>query len=294
MIYALKQTFSGVPRVVAHVGLVTAIALFAQPAAAQSSVDEALLTIERPAQFYAQMPVMATEVGPLLEVADKNKIPPLVQKGAQLARTAFDEPQTMADIRAALANAPDPGALGRDLPAIAARFREHEAVLDTMSAADLQAASPGYEARLDARSDKGAIRKLAFLMAAPDLGSETVVTGRRMKWIYETIILGNAAKLRSLSNAEVEKGVTHIIDYTRKAPLDEQAGPFTRGVTLEGWRLRKQAVLAQLSKEDVAALLAFYSSASGRAKRAALVDTFIDHNDQGARTVIKGLLDSAR
>jgi hypothetical protein len=294
MIDVLKQKFGQVPRAIARVGVAATFALSAVGAMAQANVDEAMLTIERPADFYAQMPTIAAEIGPVLEVADKDKIPAVVEQGGRLARTAFDEARAMAEIRAAMAKAPDAGALGQDLPAIAARFREHQAVMETMTVDQLQAAGPKYDALLKARSDTGAIRKLAFLMAAPDLGTETVVTGKRIKWIYESIILGNADKLRTLSDDEVEKGVRQILEYTRKVPLDEQPGPFMRGPTLEGWRLRKQAVLAQMSKEDVAALLAFYSSASGRAKRAAVVDTFVASNDQAARAVIMGLLATRR
>jgi len=294
MIDVLKQTFAAMSRTITRVGVAAALSLCVLPAIAQTTVDEAMLTIERPAAFYAQMPRIAADIGPVLEVADKDKIPAVVQQGSELARSAFDESRFMAEIRAAMAKAPDAGALGRDLPAIAARFREHEAVIEAMSADQLQAAGPSFDAQLKARDDTGAIRKLAFLMAAPDLGTETVVTGKRMKWIYESIILGNAQKLRTLSDDEVEKGVRQILEYTRKAPLDEQPGPFMRGPTLEGWRRLKQAVLAQLSKEDVAALLAFYSSASGRGKRAAIVDTFTASNDQAARAVIMGLLVTRR
>jgi hypothetical protein len=294
MIELLKQKFAALPRAVARAGVAAALALCTLPALAQTSVDDAMLTIERPAAFYAQMPGIAAEIGPVLEVADKERIPAVVQQGSQLARTAFDAPRLLTETRATMAKAPDAGALGKDLPAVAARFREHEAVIDAMSADQLHAAAPTYEAKLKARDDTGAIRKLAFLMAAPDLGTETVVTGKRIKWIYESIILGNANKLRTLSDDEVEKGVRQILEYTRKVPLDEQPGPFMRGPTLEGWRLRKQAVLAQMSKEDVAALLAFYSSASGRAKRAAIVDTFVASNDQAARAVIMGLLATRR
>jgi hypothetical protein len=294
MIHALKATLSAVPRGIARVGAAAAFAFAASTAMAQSAVHEALIAIERPAAFYAQMTATAGAIGPLLEVADKDKIPPVVKQADELSRKAFNEQQVMAEIRAALAQTPDAGATGQDLPAIAARFREHEAVLDAMSLEQLQAANPKYEATLKARPDLGSIRKLAVLMAAPDLGGETAVTGKRMKWIAETIILNNPLRLRKLDEAEVERGIAQIIRQTRTEPLDERAGAFMQGVTIEGWRLRKQAVLAQLPTEDVATLLAFYSSAPGRAKRAALLQAFTTNSDKAARAVITGLMANVR
>lgn len=294
MIHAQSQNFSAVyariRRTAVRAGLVAVVAAAAFPALAQTAVDEALLTIERPAMFYSQMPRIAGAMNsPALEVADKRKIPALTQQGEKLARVAFDETKTMADIRAALAKTPDAGAVGKDLPAIAARFREHEAVLDAMSAEQAQAAGANYDAQLNARADKAAIQKVSSLMAGPVLAGEHMVTAKRFKRIYEAIILGNTDKLRAMSPAEVEQGAREILQMSRD-PKEDQPGPFMHQVMMDSWRLRKQAVLAQLSKADVAALQTFYASPAGRAKRAALVDTFVASNDKAATQVIKGLM----
>lgn len=294
MIHASMQHFSnarvGIRRVALQAGLAAAFAGFSMASLAQTAVDEALLTIERPAMFYSQMPRIAGAMNsPALEVADKRKIPALTQQGEKLARVAFDETKTMADIRAALAKTPDAGAVGKDLPAIAARFREHEAVLDAMSAEQAQAAGAKYDAQLNARADKAAIQKVSSLMAGPVLAGEHMVTAKRFKRIYEAIILGNNEKLRAMSPAEVEQGAREILQMSRD-PKEDQPGPFMHQVMMDSWRLRKQAVMTQLSKADVAALQAFYASPAGRAKRAALVDTFVASNDKAATQVIKGLM----
>jgi len=293
MTHASTQHFfnarAGIRRVATQAGLAAALAGFSLTSLAQTAVDEALLTIERPAIFYSQMPKIAGAMNsPALEVADKRKIPALTQQGEKLARVAFDEPKTMADIRAALAKTPDAGAVGKDLPAIAARFREHEAVLDAMSAEQAQSAGAKYDAQLNARADKAAIQKVSSLMAGPVLAGEHMVTAKRFKRIYEAIILGNTDKLRAMSPAEVEQGTREILAMSRDK--EDQPGPFMHQLMMDSWRLRKQAVLAQLSKADVAALQAFYASPAGRAKRAALVDTFVASNDKAATQVIKGLM----
>jgi hypothetical protein len=195
----------------------------------------------------------------------------------------------MADIRAALAKTPDASAVGKDLPAIAARFREQEAVLDAMSIEQAQAAGPKYDAQLNARADKAVIQKVSSMMAGPVLAGEHMVTAKRLKRIYEAIILGNTDKLRAMSPTEVEQGTREILEMSRD-PKEDQPGPFMHQRTIDSWRLRKQAVMAQLPKADVAALQTFYASPAGRAKRAALVDTFMASNDRAATKVIKGLM----
>ena len=195
----------------------------------------------------------------------------------------------MADIRAALAKTPDAGTLGKDLPAIAARFRQHEAVLDAMSSEQAQAVGAKYDAQLNARADKAAIQQVSSMMAGPVLAGEHMVTAKRFKRIYEAIILGNTEKLRAMSTAEVEQGASEILQMSRD-PREDQPGPFMHQLMMDSWRLRKQAVMAQLSKADVAALQTFYASPAGRAKRAALVDTFMASNDKAATKVITGLM----
>lgn len=274
--------------------LATVLACLALPAGAQERVDKALLQIENPAAFYSEMPVLAGAIGPALEVADKKRIPPLAKRGEQLARTAYAERPAMDDFRKALAAAPDAGAAGNGLEAVAARFRKQEAVLDAMSIDQLQKAAPKYEAALAARADKAAIQQVSTLMVAPELGGETVLTAKRLKRTYETIIVGDAAKLMSQDRKVIDAAVRQLLDETRKAPPDTRAVPFMRELTVQNWRLRKQAVLAQLPKEDVAALLAFYTSPAGRAKRTALLDTFASRNDKAGMAVIMGLLEGTK
>ena len=73
---------AGIRRVAMQAGLAAALAGFSLASLAQTAVDEALLTIERPAIFYSQMPVIAGSMNsPALEVADKRKIPALTQQG---------------------------------------------------------------------------------------------------------------------------------------------------------------------------------------------------------------------
>jgi hypothetical protein len=281
-------------RAAPFVALALSLAAWALPAVAQERVDKALLTIENPAAFYAQMPAVAGAMGPALEVKDKQQIPALTKRGEQLARTAYAEQPAIDEIRKAMAAAPDAGASGKDLDAVAARFRKQEAVLDAMNMDQLQKAGPGYEAKLAARADKAAIQQIANLMVAPDLAGETVLTAKRLKRVYETIIVGDAAKLMAQPKTVIDTAVSQLIDETRKAPPDTQAAPFMRELTVQSWRLRKQAVLAQLPKEDIAALLAFYTGPSGRAKRAALLNTFSARNDKAGTTVVMGLLEGAR
>lgn len=275
--------------------VVMCLATVAGHSVASQQTDDALLLIEQPEQFYRQMPVVARTLNwPLIEVREREAIPALARHGGEIAEQLYDVNKTMAQIRDGLKTVDD--AVDHDrLPGIASRLRAADDAFAALSFEALQAKDREIQAKVDGRPDKAVIARLAQSMAAPAFGGETVLTAQRFKWVYEAHIAGSMKELSQLSHDELDAGVSSIITTTRSTANVDQRIPLLQPSFRESaLRMRRQAILSEMPAQDVADLAAFYESAAGRAKLAAMNDVFRRRNDEDGHAVLMKLVEEAQ
>ena len=124
-------------------------------------------------------------------------------------------------------------------------------------------------------------------MAAPEFAAEQVLTLQRMEWAIRSA-LTEKDRLAALDEAARQGEAARVIRSSRAASDEESDLPQTRAAAREMVLLRRQVALAQLAESDINALLQFYESEAGRAKREALVSAFAAENDQDGREALAG------
>lgn len=131
-------------------------------------------------------------------------------------------------------------------------------------------------------------------MVAPELAGETVVTAKRVKWVYETLIVERPARLDAIDAAEVSAGIEVIMTRTHGSDHNDQLPLLRRNDTQRMWKERRQVVLAQLSPEDVAELHRIYATATTRARINVLRAAFRSRNDADGRQFMTKMIGEGR
>jgi hypothetical protein len=258
-------------------------------ARADDELDKALIRIERVPSFYARMSEAAQIDRPLLEVAEDRPRSAVRARGMELAREIYSVPRAVEDVRSAMgiaAKSPDAGRL----PDIASRLDAIHASIEGKTVEELQALGKKWEARYRSRLDRKKIDAISSAMATPVLAGETVVTARRMKWVYETMIVETPARLRAVDANAFDAGLKTIMARTREPDHPNQPTPLRRNDMERMWREQARAVISQLDAQDVATLHRFYASPPVRRKIAALKTAFRTRNDTDGLSFMNRML----
>ena len=161
----------------------------------------------------------------------------------------------------------DPEAFSR----AAAAFEAGRGKIARIYEAQDQTAAKEIEARLADPETGARIRQLTDLMAAPELAVETAFTSQLMYAAMEAFSDPSAAELASSDTRNVAASLRS---------RNENEKPIAKDAA----RLEEQGqlsfVLATLSSEDLSVLLDYYRSSGGKAKRQALVDSYVKVSDQ--------------
>lgn len=265
------------PAAIAVCGWLLAVASIS--AHATDAIDEPLLRLERVQYFYGRMSDAAQLDRPLLEVAEDLPRSAVRARGIEMARDVYSVERAMADIRSKMQ------AVGGAIPAagrlaeIAARIDDIDSSIDRRSFEELQAIGTTWTERYRNRPDRKKIDAIVSTMAAPGLAGETVVTARRVKWVYETLIVERPARLAAIDAVELDAGIKAIMARTRGPDHEGQPPLLRRNDMRRMWQERRQVVLAQLPVADVAELHRVYATAAVRAKTRALDAAFRARND---------------
>jgi hypothetical protein len=263
-------------------------------AQATESIDEPLLRLERVRHFYAQMASAAHLDRPFLEVAEDQPRSAVRARGIEMAKEIYSVERAMADIRSKMRAVGGASPAVGTLPDIATRVDAIDSSVDRKSFEELQAIGQVWTKRYQARPDRRKIDAIVAVMAAPDLAGETVVTARRVKWVYETLIVERPARLDAIDAAELSAGIEVIMTRTRGPDHDGQPPLLRRDDTQRMWKERRQVVLAQLSPEDVAELHRIYGTATTRARIDALKAAFRSRNDADGRQFMTKMIGEGR
>ncbi|RYE60509.1 MAG: hypothetical protein EOP20_02325 [Hyphomicrobiales bacterium] len=243
------------------------------------SIDEPLLRLERVQHFYAQMASAAQLDRPFLEVAEDRPRSAVRARGIEMAKDVYSVERAMADIRSKMRAVSGASPAAGTLPEIVTRIDNIDSFIDGKSFEELQAIRQAWTKRYQARPDRRKIDAIIATMVAPDLAGETVVTARRVKWVYETLIVERPARLDAIDAAELSAGIEVIMTRTRGPDHDGQPPLLRRDDTQRMWKERRQVVLAQLPLEDVAKLHQIYAMSTARAKINVLKAAFRSRND---------------
>lgn len=250
---------------------------------ATDAIDEPLLRLERVQYFYGQMSNAAQLDRPFLEVAEDRPRSAVRARGIEMAKNIYSVERAMADIRSKMQAVGGASPAAGRLPDIATRIDDIDSSIDRKSLEELQAVGTAWTQRYRSRPDRKKIDAIVTAMAAPGLAGETVVTARRVKWVYETLIVERPARLEAIGAAERDAGIEVIIARTRGPDHENQPPLLRRDDTQLMWQERRQVVLAQLAVEDVAELHRIYATAAARAKIKALKAAFRARNDADGR-----------
>ncbi|KAB0680248.1 hypothetical protein [Aureimonas leprariae] len=287
----LPPSSAGPSRAAGPCALLAAMVLVAALPARADTADTLLIRIERPEAAYADMGNLPTEVARfVVRLRSREGVPddPLPSVPAN----AFDAAKALAAQRTALAGTGAAEAPA-GLSAAADRLAAAEAALEKLSPERIEAEGPDMEARYAARPDKAAIERLAPLTAAAGIASEQTLAGKRIEWAIRTALV-EREPLRRAGEAGIATIVEDSLRATREASPEDDEPPFQRGPAAQTATLRREMALAQLAPEDVAALLAFYESDGGRAKRDALVAAFAASSDKDGRAAMTEILRAAK
>lgn len=280
------------PAAIAVCGWLLAVASIS--AHATDAIDEPLLRLERVQYFYGRMSDAAQLDRPFLEVAEDLPRSAVRARGIEMARDVYSVERAMADIRSKMQ------AVGGAIPAagrlaeIAARIDDIDSSIDRRSFEELQAIGTTWTERYRNRPDRKKIDAIVSTMAAPGLAGETVVTARRVKWVYETLIVERPARLEAIDAAELSAGIEVVMTRTRGPDHDRQPPLLRRDDTQRMWKERRQVVLAQLPLEDVAELHRIYAMATTRARIDVLKAAFRSRNDADGRQFMTKMIGEGR
>jgi hypothetical protein len=261
---------------------------------ATESIDEPLLRLERVQHFYAQMASVAQLDRPFLEVAEDRPRAAVRARGIEMAKEVYSVERAMADIRSEMRAVGGASPAANTLPEIATRIDDIDSSIERKSFEELQAIGQAWTQRYQARPDRRKIDAIVAAMAAPALAGETVVTARRVKWVYETLIVERPARLEAIDAAELSAGIEVIMTRTRGPDHDRQPPLLRRDDTQRMWKERRQVVLAQLPREDVAELYRIYAMATTRARINVLKAAFRSRNDADGRQFMTKMIGEGR
>ncbi|KTR07894.1 hypothetical protein NS365_02905 [Aureimonas ureilytica] len=269
-------------RDMAILGMLTCVPVGA--ASASEADDFAYLRLEQVERIQTAMLDFAAMEPPILEVRDSPERAALLRRGRELAEAIFDPVRTMEEMASAL------GVVPTDVP------ERIDAIAERMQALDIRPDAPDESvgASETTRSDKARIDAVSAAMASPELVAETRVTGRRIKWLYESILGGRCDELRALSARDVEAGIASVLADTRAADGVPTIPPLRGDLAREAMRGHLRTILSRLPDGDVAALSDFYTSEAGRQKKAALLQAFRERNDANGRAFLRQLIEDAR
>ncbi|WP_156421476.1 hypothetical protein [Aureimonas sp. AU40] len=257
-------------------------------ASADGEGDRSYLALERAERVFEGMRRFADMQWPVLEVRDHPDSAVLARRGREVAETVFELAGARAEMLAALAATP--GNVPPELGAIARRMQEAEADLSAGSSA----ATSGESAESTADRDHALIREVSDAMALPDLAAEAGVTGRRIKWLYESLLTEDLQALRAMSPEALEAGVKGIMAQTRKADGETTIPPLRRNLLRNETLRSLRAILVRLPPGDLATLAAFYATEEGRAKRNALLHAFQHRVDADGERFLVRMLNEKR
>lgn len=261
---------------------------------AADALDEPLLRLERVQYFYGQMSNAAQLDRPFLEVAEDRPRSAVRARGIEMARDVYSVERAMADIRSKMQAVVGASPAAGRLPDIATRIDDIDASIDRKSIEELQAIGKAWTERYRSRPDRKKINAIVAVMAAPDLAGETVVTARRVKWVYETLIVERPARLEAVGAVELGAGIKVIMARTRGPDYDGQPPLLRRDDPQRMWQERRQVVLAQLALEDIAELHRIYATTTARAKIMALKAAFRSRNDADGVQFMTRMIGEAR
>ncbi|WP_157628222.1 hypothetical protein [Ensifer sp. BR816] len=241
-------------------------------AGASSSIDKSLVQIEEVSLRLSGTPAALEIVAKAVAErgnADVSQAEPLLETAA---RSAFDAESMgaaiMENVGEADGGSVDPEAFAR----AAAAFEEGRGKIARIHEAQDQTAAKEIESRLADPENGARIRELTDLMAAPELAVETAFTSQLIYAAMEAFSDPSAAELASSSETP------HVIASLRSRNENEK--PVAKEVARLEEQGRLSFVLATLSSEDLSVLLDFYRSSGGKAKRQALVDSYVQVSDE--------------
>jgi hypothetical protein len=260
---------------------VTIVGVMAASAAAMvgasGSTDQSLLQIEAVSSRLSATPAAVESVA---KAAADRSIPtsdaqPLLETAA---RSSFDADGMLAEISKAVAEAGSEAVDPKAFAKAAAAWHEGQSKVARMYQAQDQAGAKEIETRL-ADPDKGpGIKALADLMAGPDLAVESAVTWQAMYLSLEALSSADAGKLASVSQDKLQSEMKAVIASLRGRSENEK--PLPKDMARADEKARLTFVLATLPPEDLLVLTEFYESSGGKAKRDALVESYMRVSDQ--------------
>lgn len=262
----------------------------AAPAHGQNRIDRAFLSVEGAQRWYDDMPTMfdlAVEHDAVLQGKTRPVPKVALDRLRQWTAQAYDPAAMKAIVKAVAATKSMADAPG--FVKAAERLRAAADAQKPVSPEQMEAQGKALEARYEARADKDAIDRLAKAMALPELAVEQAITLDRMLMMVGA---GREPPRRAPTDAEraeMDQEIDKIVADSRRAPISGERGEYAYVTAREMGQASLRIALLDLDAADVRALLAFYDSPAGMARRKALLDGFAVANDAAARTLLTAM-----